>query len=264
MNLHQKHKILKVDDEEELKKENLTIDSFSKEFDSNIKKLTNLKNTIENQMLEIDKAYERVDNEATKSYELKREKLNKEEESLKGILKNKVIKMKESLENNLSKVNNLFKSCEKIKIGIQSFEKEEKTMIRILSYISNINKNEKEIYLLTNSLMKNLAITFNEEQSTIVYDEYYFNGITKENKDVKYIDKEIYKIEEKQEKDLAQKSLVDREEEEEEDEEFKEEKVKFGYFEEKPKEEIKFGYLKEKVKFGYIAEKPKDEYIEKK
>ena len=255
MNLHQKHKILRIDDEEELKKENLTIDSFSKEFDKNIKKLTNLKISIEKEMIEIDKAYERVDNEATKSFEIKREKLNKEEESLKDILKNKVIKIKESLENNLSKVNNLFKSCEKIKIGIQSFEKEEKAMIRILSYISSINRNQKEICLLTNSLIKNLTITFNKDKNTIEYGEYYFNGTTNEKKDIKYIGKEIYKKEEKQKKDFPEGTLENREEEEEEDEEFKEEKVKFGYFEKDPKEEIKFGYLKEEIKFGYIEKK---------
>ena len=34
-------------------------------------------------MVEIDKTYERVDKETTKSYELKRDKLNKEEEDLK-------------------------------------------------------------------------------------------------------------------------------------------------------------------------------------
>ena len=39
-------------------------------------------------MIAIDKEYERVNDETTKSYKLKREKLNKEEEDLKNNLKN--------------------------------------------------------------------------------------------------------------------------------------------------------------------------------
>ena len=39
MNLHQKHKILRIDDEENLKKENLSIDFSTKEFDDDIQKL---------------------------------------------------------------------------------------------------------------------------------------------------------------------------------------------------------------------------------
>ena len=64
-------------------KENIVIDNSTKDFDNNIQKLNNLKNKIENEMIEIDKRYEKVDNEVTKSYEIKLEKLKKEEEDLK-------------------------------------------------------------------------------------------------------------------------------------------------------------------------------------
>ena len=141
-----------------------------------MQKLDNLKNTIENEMLAIDKEYERVNDESTKSYKLKREKLDKEEEDLKDKLKNEVTKIKETLENNLSKVNNLFKSCEKIKKGIKSLEKEEKYILHTLSYISSINKNKIEINSLIYSEMINLKITFNEKESNIKFDKYYFNG----------------------------------------------------------------------------------------
>ena len=42
MNFHQNHKILKIEDEENLKKENLTINRSTKDFDDNMEKLTNL------------------------------------------------------------------------------------------------------------------------------------------------------------------------------------------------------------------------------
>ena len=179
MNLHQNHKILRITDEEALKKENLTVDFSTKEFDDDIQNLDILKNAIEKEMIAIDKEYERLDEETTKSYNLKREKLNKDEEELKDRLQNEVTKIKENMEKSLSKVNNLLKTCEKIKKGINSFEKEEKVMIQTLSYISCINKNQIEMNLLINSKIKNLKINFNEEKSIIEYDEYYFNG--KEN-----------------------------------------------------------------------------------
>jgi len=168
---------LYIDDEELLKKENISIEDSNKTFDSNIQKLNNLKNSIEHEMAEIDKIYEKVDNETTKSYEKKREKLKKEEEDLKDKLKTEVTKIKEQLEIYLSQVNNILKISEKIVKGIKSLEKEEKIMIKILSYVSNINKNQKEMRKLFCELMKNLKINFIEEESKIKYEEYYFNGI---------------------------------------------------------------------------------------
>ena len=176
-NQHSNHKVLKIDDEESLKKENITIENSNKEFDENIQKLTNLKNSIEHEMSEIDKAYEKVDKEATKSFEIKRDKLKKEEEDLKEKLKTEVTKIKEQLEVNLSEVNNLIKTNEKLVKGIKSFEKEEKILIKTLSYVSKINKNQKQMKKLFHQLMKNLKISFIEDESTIKYEDYYFNGI---------------------------------------------------------------------------------------
>ena len=128
-------------------------------------------------MKEIDKAYEKADNETTKSYEIKREKLKKEEDDLKDKLKNEVTKIKEQLEIFLSEVNNLIKINEKIVKGIKILEKEEKVMMKTLSYVSKINKNQKEMKKIFRELMKNLKISFIEEESKIKYEEYYFNGI---------------------------------------------------------------------------------------
>ena len=176
-NLHLNHKLIKIEDEEELKKENISIENSNKDIELNIQKLTNLKKTIEQEMTEIDKTYEKVDKETTKYYELKREKLKKEEEDLKETLKTETPKIKQQLEINLSEVVSLLKTSEKILKGIKSFEKEEKIIIKTLSYVSKINKTQKEMRILFQELMKNLKISFIEEKSTIKYDEYYFNGI---------------------------------------------------------------------------------------
>ena len=177
MNLHKNHKLLKINDEEELKKEKISIEDSSKNLDDNKNKLEELKNKIENEMIKIDKLYNKVDNEVTKSYEIKHEKLIKEEEGLKDKLKNEVTKIKEQLELNISNISDIIRNCERIIKGLQIFQKgEENNILKKLNYISNINKNQKEANLIFQQLMKNLNISFND--NNIKYEEYYFNGIS--------------------------------------------------------------------------------------
>jgi len=173
--MHDDHKVLEITDEEALKKENITIENTKNEFDVNIKKLEELKNKIENEMKEIDNTYIKVDKETTKSYELKREKLKKEEEDLKEKLKTEVTKIKEKLENYLSQIYNLSNDCDKIIKGLKSFQKEEKNMIKTLSYVSTINKTQKNINSFFQQPMINLNLFYNEEKGKIEYKEYSFN-----------------------------------------------------------------------------------------
>ena len=181
-NMHSGHKIFDISDEESLKKENISIEDSSKDLDENKNKLEELKNKIENEMIKIDNIYDKVDKEVTKSYEIKHENLIKEEERLKNKLKNEVTKIKENLELNISKISELLRNCERIIKGIKLFEEEDNNMIKKLNYVSNINKNKKEINIIFLQLMKNLNISFNDKN--IKYEEYYFNGlpIPKDNK----------------------------------------------------------------------------------
>ncbi len=194
-NLHNNHKILKINDEESLKKENITIEFSNNEFDENVNKLNNLKNLIENEMEKIDKRYEELDKETTNSYEIKREKLNKEENDLKEKLKTEVTKIKEKFEIKISEISSLLKNCEKIFKGIKTLEKHEKNIIKNLSYISKINKNKKETNVILQELMKNLNIKFIEEENLIKYEEYYFSGIPHpKNIEIKDIGTTSFKI----------------------------------------------------------------------
>ena len=63
-------------------------------------------------------------------------------------------------------------------------------MIKTLSYISNVNKNQRKIDDLMDSPMKNMNITFNEDKCTIEYEEYNFNEkeITEEKEKKEYYD----------------------------------------------------------------------------
>ena len=56
-------------------------------------------------------------------------------------------------------------------------ENEDKNMIKLISYISKINKNKRNNKKLFNELMKNIKIKYEEDK--IKYEEYYFNGIPK-------------------------------------------------------------------------------------
>ena len=136
-------------------------------------------------MIKIDETYDKVDKETTKSFEEKRELLNLEEENLKDKLKNEATKIKEKLEVNMGLIKELLRKCEQIQKGIKNLQKEEKNMIKTLSYISKVNQNQRKIDNLMNSPMKNMNITFNKDKCIIEYKEYYFN-----EKKLDYFDKD--------------------------------------------------------------------------
>jgi len=178
LNLHKNHKLLRIDDEETLKKENISFENSSKDLNENQKNMEELKNKIENEIIEIDQLYEKADKEVTKSYKIKHENLIKEENELKDNLKNEVTKIKENLEINLSKLNEIIRKSERIIKGLKILlEDKDVQMIKKLNYVSNINKNLKGMKSLFQEPMKNFKISFNENKNNITYDEYYFNGL---------------------------------------------------------------------------------------
>ena len=169
--------MLSIDDEESLKKENITIESYEKEIGDLNQKIINLKNLIEKEITQIDNTYSKVNDEIKKSFELKHEKLIIEENNLREKLQNEVTKTKEKLEVFLSTSNELIKTNERINKGIKLYEKDEKNNIKLLSYVSKINKNKKEIKVLLSELMKSIKISFEKEQSNLKFEDYCFNGI---------------------------------------------------------------------------------------
>jgi len=103
--------------------------------------------------------------------------LIKKEKDLKDNLQNEVTKTKEKLEDYLSFSNKIIKDIERINKGIKSFEKDEKNMIKILTYVSKIKKNDKEFTKLNEACMRNIKISFEEKENKVKYEEYFFNGI---------------------------------------------------------------------------------------
>ena len=142
-----------------------------------------MKNNIENEITEINNAYEKANKEITKSFELKHEKLLLEEKNIKEKLQNEVTKVKEKLENSLSESNELIRLNEKIKKGVKIMEKEKNiSLIKTLSYASKINKNKKVIIELLQKIMESIKISFIEDKNEIKFDIYCFNGIKSPDK----------------------------------------------------------------------------------
>ena len=74
--------MLEINDEESLKKEKITIDISKKEFNNIFQKAISLKEKIEKEIQKINQLYEKVNKQVTNSFELKHEKLIKEENSI--------------------------------------------------------------------------------------------------------------------------------------------------------------------------------------
>ena len=151
-----------------------------KDFDKSAKNVINIKQKIENEISKINESYEKMKKEIKKLFELKYEKLIKEEKEINDKLNNEVTKIKEKLEENLSLSNTLIRNYEKINKGIQILNKDEQNkninMIKTLAYISKLNKNKKEMNDISRTVMKSMKLDLIDDN--IKYEEYYFNGLS--------------------------------------------------------------------------------------
>ena len=177
LNIHSGHKVVQINDEETLNKENISLESSYKDYKQYEEKIINLKGKIEEEIKKIDKIYDEIDKDITSSYKEKHLNLIKSENELKESLQNEVTKVKEKLENFLSESNRLIKMNEKLNKGIEKIQKEEKNFLKVLNYVSNINKNKKEMNLLFQESIKIIKISFEPDNNNIKFEEYYFNGL---------------------------------------------------------------------------------------
>ena len=172
---HSNHKILDISDLESFKKENIDIKVSTKENEEIIEDLVKLKDEIEKEINNINQLYDKTINDLTKSFKEKHAKLLEEENNLKEKLQNEVTKIKEHLEIYLSKTNFQIKLNERISKGAKQFEKEEKNILVILSYVSVINKSKKQIKELLEESIKSIKFSYKEKENNIIFDEFYLN-----------------------------------------------------------------------------------------
>ena len=131
------------------------------------------KTSIENEINKINNLYDTTITSLINSFKLKHEQLLKQENDIKEKLQNKVTKIKEELENNLSLINHLIKTGYKINKGYKTYNNE----IIKFNYISKVNMIQKYIKELLIKSIKSIDFNYQEEKSDIIYNEYYFNGI---------------------------------------------------------------------------------------
>ena len=173
-----------------MKKENVTLDNSINKFIEITKQIIGLKDKIENEINKINKLYEQTNNDLLKFFKKKHEKLIKEENDLRMKLQNEVTKAKEKLEKYLSQSISEIKICEKKYKEIKNLEKEEKNILKDLTYISNINKIIKERKKIFQEPMKTINFYYKEELNNIVYEEYVFNSLytLQNNENIEYIE----------------------------------------------------------------------------
>ena len=73
LNKHKDHKVLALNDEESLKKENIIIENEANGLDEMIKKSADLKGKIEKEILAIDELYDKINKEVIESFKKKHE-----------------------------------------------------------------------------------------------------------------------------------------------------------------------------------------------
>ena len=91
-------------------------------------------------------------------------------------------KTKEEIQKFINELLEIIKGNEKIGKYTQYYEKNNEklkpVMIKTLSYICEIEKNNQKVLYFLNELKKNMNIKFNKNENTLEYSNYYFNGIS--------------------------------------------------------------------------------------
>ena len=180
---------MEIYDKESLKKENINLGTEEKKINDIIQKINLLRDNILKEMNLIDKSYEDINNKITESFKLKYENLLNKENELKETLKNNVTKIKEKLENYFSESNNIIKSSDRLNkiIKLYENEKQDDNSLKMLSYISYVNKCIKEIEKFFLNLIINLKIDYKDDEEVLIFNEYNFWGI-KYPKDIEFKD----------------------------------------------------------------------------
>ena len=178
-NLHQNHKVIEINDHEILKQNNISLENEENDLNIFIEESYRIKDQILKEMKLIDQTFDDLNTEITNCFKKKQENLIKKENDIKDSLKNEITKIKEKLEIYYSEIYEVIKKGELSSKIIKSYKKnkEEKIPIKELTYISFLNKANKEIQKHILNPMKNIKISYNDNEEIFKFEEYYLNGI---------------------------------------------------------------------------------------
>ena len=202
------HKIIEINDEKILQKDNISFEHSKNEYENYIKKTNILKEKIEIELEKIKNLEDKILNEITISFKKQHENLTIKEKELKEDLIKNSTRIKNELKKFFIQSEEIMRENEEVGKYInyyeKNIEKEIPNIIKTLSYISEIEKHNQKVYSFIYESMSNMNISFNEESNSLVYNKYYFNGIstptnikTKEENDYINMSWKINEFEEK-------------------------------------------------------------------
>ena len=161
--LHKNHKFIRISDEDSLKNEIIYLENSEKEINKGNEEIKKLKDKIENEINLINKSYDETIKELDKSFELKLQKEKNKKDKIIEELNNEVTKTKEHLENFLTQINSIIRDGEKIKKALKKFLNKTPA-VKVLSYISFINKNISNVNNASKELMESISFNYNEKK----------------------------------------------------------------------------------------------------
>lgn len=173
------HKVIDIKDKNSLEDNDIKYSKIISEFNEIFNKIKNIKQKIEEKIEELAISNKSLYNEITLYYEKEHLRLNQEEKKVKIELNEKIINIKEELKNNLQMINNIILQCEETNKAIINFNKDyDNNKIKVLYYISEINKNNKIFKDCFKVPIKDYKISFlNFSTKSIGLNENYISGI---------------------------------------------------------------------------------------
>lgn len=175
---HRGHKILVINDIENLKKEKISIEDTKLEYETFIKKSGNLKINLEKEINDINNLSNKIKEEITNEYDLKIQNLKNEMKKLIDEIDLNVNEIIKKLNENLNKIQDQINKSTQINESLKYLNNlKDDQIIKKLTCISNINIHEKDLNKILSELMKSLKFTYSSENKNLKFDEYYFNGL---------------------------------------------------------------------------------------
>ena len=172
--MHKEHKVENIKNIKSFNNDSLNVETIFKEFNKIQIKIDELKSGIENEINKINNLYDSTIDNLTNAFKLKHDQLLQKEKNLKEKVQNEVTKIKEELENNLSQINFFKNISNRINKGFETYKKS----IEQINYISKINTIKKNYEKILVKLIKSMEFGYKEEENDIIFNEYYFNGIS--------------------------------------------------------------------------------------
>ena len=157
-----KHQLIDIKDKKSLEENDITYKKMILENDEICNNLIKLSDKIEEETKKIDNSHKEILNEITLSFEKKRQNLVEKEKDIKSKLNIKVKQIKEKFTKNLDLFNETLQICEKTKQEVKNYlNQKDINDIKLLYYISEINKNNELAYSLTKTLLKHQIFFLN-------------------------------------------------------------------------------------------------------